>query len=122
MVNSFGACSSATASTPTVTTEPAGLDISANYGRPILATADGTVLSATHGGNYGNLVIIDHGFGITTRYGHLSRFGVSNGQRISRGDVIGYVGSTGRSTSPHLHYEILVNGKLINPLNLLARP
>jgi murein DD-endopeptidase MepM/ murein hydrolase activator NlpD len=99
-----------------------GLDISANHGRPILATADGTVLSAAHGGNYGNLVIIDHGFGITTRYGHLSRFGVTSGQRIRRGDVIGYVGSTGRSTSPHLHYEILVNGKLINPLNLLARP
>ena len=99
-----------------------GLDISANYGRPIRATANGTVLSAAYNGNYGNLVVIDHGFGITTRYGHLSRFGVASGQRIYRGDVIGYVGSTGRSTSPHLHYEILVNGKLINPLNLLARP
>ena len=99
-----------------------GLDISANHGRPIRATADGTVLSAAYNGNYGNLVVIDHGFGITTRYGHLSRFGVASGQRIHRGDVIGYVGSTGRSTSPHLHYEILVNGKLINPLNLLARP
>jgi murein DD-endopeptidase MepM/ murein hydrolase activator NlpD len=99
-----------------------GLDISANHGRAVLATADGTVLSASREGSYGNLIVIDHGFGITTRYGHLSRFGVTNGQRVRRGNVIGYVGSTGRSTSPHLHYEILVNGKLTNPLNLLARP
>jgi hypothetical protein len=99
-----------------------GLDISANNGRAVQATADGTVTSAAHGGNYGNLVVIDHGFGIVTRYGHLSRFAVTSGQSVRRGEVIGYVGSTGRSTSPHLHYEILVNGKLTNPLNLLARP
>lgn len=99
-----------------------GLDISANHGRPVQATADGTVTTAAHGGNYGNLVVIDHGFGIVTRYGHLSRFAVMNGQQVRRGEIIGYVGSTGRSTSPHLHYEILVNGKLTNPLNLLARP
>jgi murein DD-endopeptidase MepM/ murein hydrolase activator NlpD len=99
-----------------------GLDISANHGRAVMATADGTVLSAAYGGAYGNLIVIDHGFGITTRYGHLSRFAVTNGQSVRRGEVIGYVGSTGRSTSPHLHYEILVNGKLTNPLNLLARP
>ena len=68
-------------------------------------------------------MVIDHGFGITTRYGHLSRFAVSDGQQIHRGDVIGYVGSTGRSTGAHLHYEILANGKLINPLQLLtSRP
>jgi murein DD-endopeptidase MepM/ murein hydrolase activator NlpD len=99
-----------------------GLDISANHGRPVQATADGSVTSATDGGNYGNLVVIDHGFGIVTRYGHLSRFAVMNGQRVHRGEVIGYVGSTGRSTSAHLHYEILVNGRLTNPLSLLAKP
>lgn len=97
-----------------------GLDISADYGQPIHATADGTITSASASGAYGNLVVIDHGYGITTRYGHLSRFAVMNGQQIRRGDVIGYVGSTGRSTSPHLHYEILVNGQLTNPLKLLA--
>lgn len=99
-----------------------GLDISAGYGRPVVATADGIVNSAAHGGAYGNLVVVDHGFGIATRYGHLSRFAVISGQNVRRGQVIGYVGSTGRSTSPHLHYEILVNGKLTDPLNLLARP
>ncbi len=99
-----------------------GLDISAGYGRPVHATADGTVVTAGYSGNYGNLVTIDHGFGISTRYGHLSRIAVMNGQQIRRGQIVGYVGSTGRSTSAHLHYEILVNGKLTNPLNLLARP
>ena len=66
-------------------------------------------------GNYGNLVVVDHGFGIVTKYGHLSRFGVMDGQQINRGDVLGYVGSTGRSTSPHLHYEIWVNDQLDQP-------
>lgn len=99
-----------------------GLDISADHGRSVQATADGVVESAEYHGSYGNLVVIDHGFGISTRYGHLSRFGAMTGQRVRRGDIIGYVGSTGRSTSPHLHYEILVNGKLTDPLKLLARP
>ena len=84
------------------------------------ATADGTILVAERSGSYGNLVEIDHGYGIVTRYGHLSRFGAVAGQQVHRGDVIGYVGSTGRSTSAHLHYEILLNGKLTNPLKLLA--
>jgi murein DD-endopeptidase MepM/ murein hydrolase activator NlpD len=97
-----------------------GLDISADRGEPVLATADGIVTSSSMSGNYGNLVVIDHGFGITTKYGHLSRFAVMNGQQVRRGDVIGYVGSTGRSTSPHLHYEIWVNGQLTNPLRLLG--
>lgn len=97
-----------------------GLDISADYGQPVHATADGTVASAAANGSYGNLVVIDHGYGLSTRYGHLSRFAVTPGQQIHRGDVIGYVGSTGRSTSPHLHYEILVNDRLTNPLRLLA--
>jgi murein DD-endopeptidase MepM/ murein hydrolase activator NlpD len=99
-----------------------GLDISADYGQPVRATADGTVAIAGVSGSYGNLVEIDHGYGIVTRYGHLSRFHTSAGQQVHRGDVIGYVGSTGRSTSAHLHYEILLNGKLSNPLNLLAKP
>lgn len=99
-----------------------GLDISADHGRPVLATADGTIVSATREGAYGNLVVIDHGFGLSTRYGHLSRFEVAAGQFVRRGQVIAYVGSTGRSTSSHLHYEILVNGRLTNPLHLLARP
>jgi murein DD-endopeptidase MepM/ murein hydrolase activator NlpD len=97
-----------------------GLDISADYGVPVHAPADGVVTSAEASGNYGNLVVVDHGYGITTRYGHLSRFGVSPGVHVHRGDVIGYVGSTGRSTSSHLHYEILLNGQLTNPLRLLA--
>ncbi len=97
-----------------------GLDISADYGQPVRATADGTILVAERSGSYGNLVEIDHGYGIVTRYGHLSRFGAVAGQQVHRGDVIGYVGSTGRSTSAHLHYEILLNGKLTNPLKLLA--
>lgn len=97
-----------------------GLDISADYGQPVRATADGTIAVAERSGSYGNLVEIDHGYGIVTRYGHLSRFRATAGQQVHRGDVIGYVGSTGRSTSAHLHYEILLNGKLTNPLKLLA--
>jgi murein DD-endopeptidase MepM/ murein hydrolase activator NlpD len=97
-----------------------GLDISGNTGQEIQAPADGLVVDATYSGNYGNLVTIDHGFGITTRYAHLSRFAITPGQQVRRGDVIGYVGTTGRSTSSHLHYEVLVNGQLTNPLNLLS--
>jgi murein DD-endopeptidase MepM/ murein hydrolase activator NlpD len=98
-----------------------GLDISADSGEPVLATAAGLIVSAERNGSYGNLVVVEHGFGIVTKYGHLSRFGVSAGQGVRRGDVIGYVGSTGRSTSPHLHYEIWINGQLTNPMRLLAR-
>jgi murein DD-endopeptidase MepM/ murein hydrolase activator NlpD len=97
-----------------------GLDISATPGQPVVATANGRVVTAGHNGNYGNLVVIEHGFGLTTKYGHLARFGVMNGQQVSRGDVIGYVGSTGRSTSPHLHYEIWMNDQLMNPMRLLG--
>jgi murein DD-endopeptidase MepM/ murein hydrolase activator NlpD len=97
-----------------------GLDISANQGQPVLATADGMVSVASFNGSYGNLVVIDHGYGISTKYGHLSRFSVLSGQAVRRGDVIGYVGSTGRSTNPHLHYEIWVNGRMTNPLRLLG--
>lgn len=99
-----------------------GLDIAADKGAPIRATADGTVESAGYNGNYGNAIVISHGLGISTRFGHMSGFAVRAGQQVHRGDVIGYVGSTGRATSPHLHYEILMNGRPINPLRLLARP
>ncbi len=97
-----------------------GLDISAEHGQQIFAPADGVVESASVNGSYGNMIVLDHGFGITTRFGHLARFAVSGGQAVRRGELIGYVGSTGRSTSPHLHYEVLVNGQLTNPLRLLA--
>ena len=66
--------------------------------------------------------MLQHDFGLTTRYGHLSKFNAASGATVKRGDVIGYVGSTGRSTGAHLHYEILANGKLINPLQLLTQP
>ncbi|MBA3885415.1 MAG: M23 family metallopeptidase [Acidobacteria bacterium] len=97
-----------------------GLDIAAPQGQPVQATADGVVVTAAYNGNYGNFIELDHGFGITTRYGHLSRYQVVKGQRVQRGDVIGAVGSTGRSTSPHLHYEVFVNGRMTNPLRLLT--
>lgn len=99
-----------------------GLDISANAGTPIHATADGVVESAGYAGNYGNAVVVKHGFGLSTRYGHMSRIASFPGMKVKRGAIIGYVGSTGRATSAHLHYEILLNGQTINPLNLLARP
>lgn len=97
-----------------------GLDISASFGDAVQAPATGIVTTASNSGNYGNLVVIDHGYGIITKYGHLSRFNVMNGQQVNRGDIIGYVGSTGRSTSPHLHYEVWVNEKLTNPMRLLG--
>lgn len=97
-----------------------GLDISADRGTPIYATAAGRVEVAAPSGDYGNLVVIDHGFGLVTRYGHLSKFGVWHGREVKRGDIVGYVGATGRATGPHLHYEVLANGKLINPLQLLT--
>jgi murein DD-endopeptidase MepM/ murein hydrolase activator NlpD len=99
-----------------------GLDISTEKGQPVYATADGTVESSSYTGNYGNLIVLKHGFGLTTRYGHLSAFGVKPGQDVKRGDIIGYVGSTGRSTGAHLHYEILANDRHINPLQLLTQP
>ena len=99
-----------------------GLDISTPKGQPVFATADGRVESAAYASDYGNLVVVRHDFGLTTRYGHLSKFSVKPGQIVHRGDVIGLVGSTGRSTGSHLHYEILANGKLLNPLQLLTQP
>lgn len=96
-----------------------GLDISANHGEAIQAPASGVVAIAARNGNYGNLVVLEHGFGITTRYGHLSRFAVAGGQEVRRGDIIGYVGSTGRSTGAHLHYEVWRQGRPVNPMSYL---
>jgi murein DD-endopeptidase MepM/ murein hydrolase activator NlpD len=99
-----------------------GIDISTEKGSPVVATADGTVESAGWAGDYGNLIVLRHDFGLSTRYGHLSKFNVKPGASVKRGDVIGYVGSTGRSTGAHVHYEVLANGKLLNPLTLLTQP
>jgi murein DD-endopeptidase MepM/ murein hydrolase activator NlpD len=106
------------------TGEPAfhqGLDISTEKGQPVFATADGRVETASYTGDYGNLITLRHEFGLATRYGHLSKFNVKVGDNVRRGDIIAYVGSTGRSTGAHLHYEILANGRLINPLQLLTQ-
>jgi murein DD-endopeptidase MepM/ murein hydrolase activator NlpD len=100
-----------------------GLDISADKGQPVYATANGTVQAASYQGDFGNLVVITHEFGLTSRYAHMSRIAVKPGAVVQRGDVLGYVGSTGRSTAPHLHYEVWANGRPINPLRLLtSRP
>ena len=98
-----------------------GLDISADKGTPVYATADGVITQAAFSGAYGNLVVIDHKFGIETRYGHLSAFRTQRGQSVKRGDLIGLVGATGRATGPHLHYEVRVNGRILNPLQFLRR-
>ena len=99
-----------------------GLDISADKGDPVYATADGKITGAAVAGNYGNLVVIDHGYGIETRYGHLSAFKVREGQAVKRGDLLGLVGATGRTTGSHLHYEVRANGRILNPLQLLLNP
>lgn len=93
-----------------------GVDIVAAAGQPVHAAADGVVMRATSVGGLGKAVYLAHGFGITTRYGHLSRIEAKPGQRVKRGDVIGRVGSTGRSTGYHLHYEVRVDGQPVNPL------
>lgn len=95
-----------------------GMDFSANIGTEIYATGDGVIERADDlAQGYGNHVVINHGFGYETLYGHMSRIAVKEGQRVKRGDVIGYVGSTGMSTAPHLHYEVIKNGEKINPIN-----
>lgn len=93
-----------------------GVDIPAPSGSPVLSPGAGTVSLAGWYGSYGLMVAVDHRDGVQTRYAHLSSLKVAPGQRVSRGDVIGYVGSTGRSTGPHLHYETRVNGQPVNPL------
>ncbi len=92
-----------------------GVDISAAVGQPVVAPADGIVVFADFSGGYGRAIILDHGHGITTRYGHLASFAVAAGQYVHRGDTIGYVGLSGRSTGPHLHYEVRINDTPVNP-------
>ena len=93
----------------------AGMDIDGERGEAVVAPASGMVSAAEYKGGYGNMVEIDHGNGIKTRYGHLSKIEVQPGVTVTRGDMIGLVGSTGRSTGPHLHYELRVNNRPINP-------
>ncbi len=96
----------------------AGMDFSAPAGTPVYAPGDGVVTRADNRvSGYGNHIRIDHGFGYTTLYGHLHKYNVRRGQKVKRGDLIGFVGNTGRSTGPHLHYEIIKDGKRINPIN-----
>ena len=95
----------------------AGIDLAGPVGTPIYATADGVVTTAGYNsGGYGNLIKIDHGRGIETRYGHLAAIGVQTGRSVKRGDLIGRMGSTGRSTGSHLHYEVRVDGRAVNPI------
>ncbi len=96
-----------------------GIDIATQFGNKVIAPANGTVLVAENRGYYGNLVIVDHGYGFTTWYGHLADYNVKEGDRVKRGQVLAYVGSTGRSNAPHLHYEVRVFGKPQNPINFI---
>lgn len=98
-----------------------GLDFTAPEGTPVYATGDGKVAYAQYSQSYGNVVYINHGFDFETRYAHLTRFIVSPGQEVKRGQVIGYVGNTGLSVSAHLHYEVLYKNDFINPINFFQR-
>jgi murein DD-endopeptidase MepM/ murein hydrolase activator NlpD len=99
-----------------------GIDICAPFGYQVLASADGVVALVERRPDYGNLIIVDHGSGLTTRYAHLSGFMVSQGERVKRGQIIGLVGKTGRATGPHLHYEVRLNGNPVNPLRYISKP
>lgn len=92
-----------------------GVDVSAEYGAPVHVTADGMVTAAATHTGYGRVVVVDHGFGITTYYAHLSAYAVTAGTHVRRGEVIGYAGISGRSTGPHVHYEVRVNNAPVNP-------
>jgi murein DD-endopeptidase MepM/ murein hydrolase activator NlpD len=96
-----------------------GQDIDAEYGAPVCAAASGTVIFAGWQNGYGQVVYIDHGSGLTTRYGHLSHIDATVGQTIARGETLGRIGSTGRSTGPHLHYEVRINNEPVNPRRYL---
>jgi murein DD-endopeptidase MepM/ murein hydrolase activator NlpD len=98
-----------------------GVDLSAPTGTPVEVTADGIVVHAQWSNGYGRLVIVDHGGGVQTYYAHLSRFFVQAGQELRRGEVIGAVGSTGRVTAPHLHYEVRIGGAPVNPYRYLSK-
>jgi murein DD-endopeptidase MepM/ murein hydrolase activator NlpD len=93
------------------------MDFSANIGTPVYATGDGRVVKVGWESGYGKLIKIDHGFGYMTWYAHLNDYNVRVGQKVVRGEVIGKVGNTGKSTGPHLHYEVHVKGKVVNPVN-----
>ena len=95
----------------------AGMDFSANTGTPVYVTGNGKVIKAGWEGLYGNCITVDHCFGYVTKYAHLSKIDVRVGQNVVRGEIIGKVGSTGKSTGPHLHYEVHVKGKVVNPVN-----
>ncbi len=99
-----------------------GVDLAAPTGTPVYATADGLVSRANWFSSYGKYISIEHGGQIQTRFAHLSRIAVRNGQSVKKGDLIGFVGSTGRSTGPHLHYEVRVSGRPVNPLQYMTEP
>ena len=96
-----------------------GVDISSQYGDGVRAAADGVVTHANLHAGYGRLVVVDHGFGVASWYGHLSTFTTTPGMRVKRGDLIGYVGVSGRTTGPHVHYEVRMNGAPVNPMRYL---
>jgi murein DD-endopeptidase MepM/ murein hydrolase activator NlpD len=96
-----------------------GVDIAAMVGQPVVAPADGVVQFADFMGGYGRAIVLEHGHGINTRYGHLSGFAVTPGQQVRRGEIIGFVGLSGRSTGPHLHYEVRINDTPVNPYKYL---
>jgi murein DD-endopeptidase MepM/ murein hydrolase activator NlpD len=96
-----------------------GIDVSTPTGAHIKAPAEGVVISAAPQGGYGLSLVIDHGYGVVTRYGHMEGFAVRPGQRVRRGDLLGYVGNTGRSTGPHLHYEVWVREQAQNPIHFI---
>jgi murein DD-endopeptidase MepM/ murein hydrolase activator NlpD len=98
-----------------------GVDLAAPMGTPVQAAADGIIVQTDWSSGYGRLIIVDHGNGVQTYYGHLSRFDVVPGQEVRRGDIIGRSGASGRVTSPHLHYEVRMGGTPVNPYPFLAR-
>jgi murein DD-endopeptidase MepM/ murein hydrolase activator NlpD len=98
-----------------------GLDFAASKGTPVYATGDGKVEMAYYSSTFGNVIYLNHGYGYETRYAHLSKFGVTQGQKVKRGQVIGYVGNTGTSVSDHLHYEVLFHGNHVHPINFFQR-
>ncbi len=98
-----------------------GIDFTASKGTPVYATGDGVIHTKYRSSSYGNVLFVDHGYGYETRYAHLDQFNVNKGDKVKRGQIIGYVGNTGRSVSAHLHYEILYKGQHINPINFFQR-
>ena len=96
-----------------------GIDIATRIGTPVIAPADGLVVHAGKEGNFGKMIAINHGYNVKTRYGHLNKYRIKNGQYVKRGQIIGEVGNSGRCTGPHLHYEVLLNGVPVNPIRFI---